>query len=111
MANHEARIVLLGRPSKLTKNKFKNNLLSEVNPTEIPKQFIEKIDVTFSSGQVVQFDTSKLKSNFTMEAVKDFLKQYDKNSRVGLIEITLDLEKIYNTLQRDSDTIFAKYFQ
>lgn len=103
--------MLLGRPSKLTKNKFKNNLLSEVNPTEIPKQFIERIDVTFGTGHIVQFDTSKLKQNFTMDAVKDFLKSYDKNSRVNLIEITLDLEKIYETLQQDADTIFAKYFK
>jgi len=110
MARSEARIVLLGRPVKGA-NKFKGDLLADINPTEIPKEFIEKIDITFSSGQVVEFKKQRIKKNFTMEEMSEFLKHFDAKGAVKLVEITLDIEKIYQSLQEGSDHLFGKFFK
>ena len=108
---NNARIVLLGKVSGHSKNGFKTNLLSEINPTEIPKQFIECINFTYDDDISVPFSVAKIKNNFTLEQLEKFLNEYDKNKRVSLIEITLDLEKIYAVLEEDANHLFSKYFK
>lgn len=110
MGKNFARIVLLGRSSKKVNSEFNKNLLGDVNPTEIPKEFIEKIDVTFSTGKIVEFRTDRIKENFTFEAVEDFLSEYNTKGHVKLIEITLDLDEVHKTIQTGTDSIFSKYF-
>lgn len=106
----EARVVLIGKSKNKKKHKNKSNLLSNINPTEIPKQFIDLITVTFDSGQVLNFDTTNIKSNFTITGMNEWLSKIDKKGIVSHVEITLNLDLIYETLQQDSDSIFAKYF-
>lgn len=107
----DARIVLLAKSVRGSKSKFKQNLLSDINPTEIPKQFIESVNITFDDKLIVPFSVEKIKNNFTVEQLETFLNGYDKSKRVTLIEITLDIDKIYQTLQYDSDHVFSKYFK
>lgn len=110
MAKNFARIVLLGRSSKKLDSELNKNLLGDVNPTEIPKEFIVKIDVTFNTGKIVEFTTDRIKENFTLEAIEEFLSEYNTKGQVKLIEITLDLDEVYTTIQSGTDNIFSKYF-
>ena len=110
MSKSFARIVLLGRSAKKVDGKFNKNLLGDVNPTEIPKEFIEKIDVTFNTGKIVEFTTDRIKENFTFEAVEEFLSEFNTKGQVKLIEITLNLDEVHKTIQSGTDSIFSKYF-
>ena len=111
MEKNIAKIVLLGRTSKKPANTHNKSLLADINPTEIPKEFIDKIDVTFSTGKIVEFSTSRMKDNFTFEAVEEFLKEFNAKGQVKIIEITLDLDKVHNAIQVGADSIFSKYFE
>jgi hypothetical protein len=110
MSKNFARIVLLGRSSNKVNSNFNKNLLGDIKPTEIPKEFIEKIDVTFSTGRIVEFEIDRIKVNFTLEAVEDFLSEYNTKGQIKLIEITLDLDEVHKTIQSGTDGIFSKYF-
>ena len=105
-----ARVVLIGKSKNKSKYKNRTSVLSDVNPTEIPKEFIEKISVTFKGGEVVDFNTDKIEKNFTMDDMQSWLNQIDTRGAIKLVEVSLDLDLIYETLQQDSDSIFAKYF-
>ena len=112
ITNGAARVVLIGKSRDKKKHKNKTSVLSNVNPTEIPKEFIDGIAITFEGDEekVVQFDTANIKENFTIDGMSDWLSKIDRKGLVKLVEITLDLDRVYETLQQDSDSIFAKYF-
>lgn len=103
-----ARVVLIGKSKN--KNKTQSNILQDINPTEIPKEFINKITLTFEGDQEIEFDPTGLKENFTVDGMNDWLSKVDKKGHVKLVEITLDLDLIMQSLQKGSDSIFAKYF-
>lgn len=105
-----ARVVLIGKSRDKNKHKHKTSVLSDVNPTEIPKEFIDGIAVTFDSEQTIQFDTSNIEKNFTIDGMNEWLSKIDRKGMIQTVEITLDLDLIYDTLQQDSDSILAKYF-
>ena len=108
MTSGAARLVLFGK-SKPRKNR-KNAILQDINPTEIPKRFIEGITVTFEGDQQLEFDTDNLDANFTVDGMSNWLNKIDRKGRIKLVEVTLDLDKIMQSLQEGSDSIFAKYF-
>ncbi len=108
MTSGAARVVLIGK-SKNGKNR-KNAILQDINPTEIPKRFIEGITVTFEGDQQLEFDTDNLDANFTVDGMSNWLNKIDRKGRIKLVEVTLDLDKIMQSLQEGSDSIFAKYF-
>ena len=106
-----AHIVLLAKSRKGSKyKKFKNDLLSEIYPTEIPREFVSCIEVFFNNQQSVQFDCDKLTPTFTMEQLKKWLSTHDTRDGIKVVEITLDLDKVYETLQHDTESILSKYF-
>ena len=108
MTSRAARVVLIGK-SKNGKNR-KNAILQDINPTEIPKRFIEGITVTFEGDQQLEFDIDNLDENFTVDGMSNWLNKIDRKGRIKLVEVTLDLDKIMQSLQEGSDSIFAKYF-
>jgi hypothetical protein len=108
ITNGAARVVLIGK-SKNGKTKS-NNILQDINPTEIPKQYIDSITVTFDTDQVMEFDTTNLEENFTVDGMTEWLNKIDRKGRIQLVEVTLDLDLIMTSLQEGSDSIFAKYF-
>jgi len=108
MTSGAARVVLIGKSKNGAKQK--SNILQDINPTEIPKQFIDAITVTFDTEQVMEFDTSSLEQNFTVDGMTDWLNKIDTKGRIKLVEVTLDLDLIMKSLQEGSDSIFAKYF-
>ena len=108
MTSRAARVVLIGK-SKNGKNR-KNAILQDINPTEIPKRFIEGITVTFEGDQQLEFDIENLDENFTVDGMSKWLNKIDRKGRIKLVEVTLDLDKIMDSLQEVSDSIFAKYF-
>jgi hypothetical protein len=108
MSRPMPKIMLLAKMSDITTNNFDLGILKDIQPTEIPKEFIFKVDVTFSTGKVVEFDTSRIKNNFTFDEIQEFLTEFDRKGLVRLIEITLDLAKVYKTIQQDCESIFSK---
>jgi hypothetical protein len=110
MSRSGPRIMLLAKMSDVRNINFDMDILKDIQPTEIPRDFIVRVDVTFSTGKRMEFDTSRINRNFTVDEIQDFLHEYDRNGLVQLIEITLDLEKIYKTIQQDCDSIFSKLF-
>ena len=45
-----------------------------------------------------------------MTDMQSWLNEIDRKGTIKLVEVSLDLDLIYETLQQDSDSIFAKYF-
>lgn len=105
-----ARVVLIGKSRHKDKHDRKGSILNDVNPTEIPKEFIDGISVTFDNKQIVEFDISTLEKNFTIEGMNNWISKIDSKGKIKKVEITLDLDLIYDNLQQNSDSIFAKYF-
>jgi len=105
-----AQIVLLARPSRNSEfRKFKKDFLSEIYPTDIPRDFVESIDLIFRNGKTISFDCSKLSPNFTMDELTRWLKEIENDS-LKTVEVILDIDKIYEVLKTDSEQILSKYF-
>lgn len=107
MSRPNPKIVLLADMKDLKNTNFDLDILRDIQPTQIPREFIVRVDVTFSGGRVVEFDTSRINKNFTVEEIQDFLYEFDRGGLVRLIEITLDLEKIYGVIQTDCNKILS----
>ena len=91
--------------------KAQSNILSQILPTEIPKQLIDQIQVTFKGGETVAFNTENIKESFSMEDIKDFLKKHDVKGHVELIEICIDVDHLYEQITQESGDILSKYFE
>lgn len=107
-----ARIVLIGKSSKKNKNTLKGSVLKDINPVEIPRKFISKIELVLEDNRSIEFNVNKiLTENFTIDAVEHFLSSVKNANNITCIEITLDLDLIYSTLQEDADNIFSAVFK
>ena len=104
-----ARIVLVGKSKNKAKFKDKS-FLTDINPTKIPKIFISKITVTFDDGKKRDFTTDNIDTTFTIDDMQGWLATVDTKNIISLVEITLDLDLIYDKIKQDADSIFSKYF-
>ena len=111
MASFSARIVLLGKSTSVKSKKIHKQILSTLQPTEVPKEFIDSITVTFSNNEVVPFDTSKLKGNFSLDEVHSFLKEHKAEDKVDMIEITINLDLVSSKLESSSNSLLDKHFK
>jgi len=109
-SGEQARVVLVGKSRDKGKFLNRNNFLSDINPTEIPKEFIHKITVSFDTGHEADFGTDNLEDTFTISHMHEWLSKIDRKGRIEIVEITLDLDLIYDTIKKNADSIFAKYF-
>ncbi len=110
MSSFSTKIVLLGKSTNKKSKKVHKDILNNIQPTEVPKEFIDSITVTFSNNEVVPFNVNSLKGNFSLEQVQDFLKEYKATEKVDLIEIALDLDYITKDLEEKSNSFLEKYF-
>ena len=110
MASFETRVVLLGKSTTTDSKKLHKEILNTISPTEIPKKFIDSIDVSFDDGQTIPFTTEGLKGHFSMEEVKEFLRTHDIKGRVELVEIVLNLDRVTANLKERSSDFLAKFF-
>lgn len=110
MASFETRVVLLGKSTTTDSKKLHKEILNNISPTEIPKKFIDSIDVTFDEGQTIPFSTEGLKGNFSMEEIKEFLRTNDVKGKVELVEIVLNLDLVTANLQEQTSDFLGKYF-
>jgi hypothetical protein len=101
----------LGKSTSKKSKKTHQQILNNIQPTEVPKEFIDSITVTFSNNEVVPFNIKDLKGNFSLEEVQDFLKEYKATEKVSLIEIALDLDYVTKDLEEKSNTFLNKYFE
>lgn len=111
MASFSARIVLLGKSTSVKSKKIHKEILNTLQPTEVPKEFIDSITVTFANNEVIPFDVSKLKGNFSLDEVHDFLKTHKAEDKVDLIEIAINLDLVTTKLESTSNAVLDKHFK
>ena len=111
MPSFSTKVVLLGKSTTKKSKQVHKEILNSIQPTEVPKEFIDSITVTFSNQEVVPFNVKNLKGNFSLEEVHDFLKEYKAVDKVELIEIALDLDYITKDLEEKSSSFLGKHFE
>lgn len=111
MASFQARIVLLGKSTSVKSKKIHQEILNTLQPTEVPKEFIDSITVTFANDEVIPFDVSKLKGNFSLDEVHNFLKSHKAEDKVDTIEIAINLDVVSKQLESKSNSLLNKHFK
>ena len=111
MSGKETKIVILGKSSSAIKDTRRAEILRNMNATDVPREYIDTIDVHLHDGRIVPFEVTELIDNFSLDELRGFLSAQAIKGKVELVEIFLDLDKIFTQLEAKTNTIFKDFFE
>tara|TARA_B100001105_G_C22364696_1_gene432062 strand:+ start:908 stop:1246 length:339 start_codon:yes stop_codon:yes gene_type:complete len=111
MPGKNTKIVILGKSSSAIKDTRRAEILRNMNATDVPREYIDTIDVHLHDGQVIPFEVDELIDNFSLDELRGFLSAQAIKGKVELVEIFLDLDKIFTQLEAKTNTIFKDFFE
>jgi len=111
MSNKETKIVVLGKSSSMTKDSKRKEILKDLDASDVPKEFIDVIKVYLSNGDIIPFEVASIVEHFSLDELRDFLRERKINNRVDLVEIYLDMDLIFTKLESTTNNIFKKHFE
>ena len=74
-------------------------------------EFIDVIKVYLSKGDIIPFEVSSIVEHFSLDELREFLRERKINNRVDLVEIYLDMDLIFTKLESTTNNIFKKHFE
>jgi beta-N-acetylglucosaminidase len=110
MPQYNTKVVLFGKSTTLKTKELHKSVLNQIEPTEIPKEFICNINLVMDDEQQVAFKIADSSGKFSIEEIKQFLVDKGVSNKVTFIEITIDLDKIATTLTEKTDSFLEKFF-
>ena len=111
MSGKDTKIVILGKSSSVIKDQRRAEILRNMNATDVPREYIDTIDVHLHGGEIIPFDVSATGENFSLDELRAFLNSQSIYEQVELVEIFLDLDRIFIQLEAKTNTIFKDFFE
>tara|TARA_Y100001937_G_C7117050_1_gene330655 strand:- start:2 stop:334 length:333 start_codon:yes stop_codon:yes gene_type:complete len=109
MSFKSTRVVLLGR--KTDEGESLSNLLGSIFPTEVPIEFIYKINLIFDSGETTEVLPEKLENPIYLDDPGFLLQELNINKPLDTLEVVIDLPSIKEKLSQATSTILDKYIE
>lgn len=110
MSQFNTRVVLFGKGTTPESKQLHKTILNQIEPTEVPKEFISAINLVLSNDQHVLFAMNNSKGNFSIDEIKEFLNEKQVSEQVSRIEVTLDLDAIAKKLTSTTNEFLEKFF-
>tara|TARA_B100001057_G_C22746044_1_gene909778 strand:+ start:918 stop:1208 length:291 start_codon:yes stop_codon:yes gene_type:complete len=95
----------------MTKDSKRKEILKDLDASDVPKEFIDVIKVYLSNGDIIPFEVASIVEHFSLDELRDFLRERKINNRVDLVEIYLDMDLIFTKLESTTNNIFKKHFE
>ena len=111
MPNKETNIVVLGKSTTTTKDSKRREILKDLDASDVPKEFIDVVRVYLSDGKIIPFEVNDIVDTFSLDELRDFLKEQKISHKVDLVEIYLDMDLIFTKLESTTNNIFKNHFE
>ena len=111
MPNKETKIVVLGKSTTTTKDSKRREILKDLDASDVPKEFIDVVRVYLSDGKIIPFEVNDIVDTFSLDELRDFLKEQKISHKVDLVEIYLDMDLIFTKLESTTHNIFKNHFE
>ena len=111
MPNKETKIVVLGKSTTTTKDSKRREILNDLDASDVPKEFIDVVRVYLSDGKIIPFEVNDIVDTFSLDELRDFLKEQKISHKVDLVEIYLDMDLIFTKLESTTNNIFKNHFE
>jgi len=96
------RVVLVGKQKNHQDYVDLCNLISDIRPSQIPREFIHTVLVTTQNNRLHELSNKQLSNGVDYENIEQYLSELGiKIPDVQLVEIVIDLEKTQQTLNHD----------
>lgn len=110
MSQFNTRVVLYGKGTTPANKQLHKTILNQIEPTEVPKEFISTINLVLANDQNLLFAIGSDKGNFCIDEIRDFLSDKGVSEQVARIEVTLDLDAIAEKLTSTTNEFLEKFF-
>ena len=111
MPNKETKIVVLGKSTTTTKDSKRREILKDLDAADVPKEVIDVVRVYLSDGKIIPFEVNDIVDTFSLDELRDFLKEQKISHKVDLVEIYLDMDLIFTKLESTTNNIFKNHFE
>ena len=111
MPNKETKIVVLGKSTTTTKDSKRREILKDLDAADFPKEVIDVVRVYLSDGKIIPFEVNDIVDTFSLDELRDFLKEQKISHKVDLVEIYLDMDLIFTKLESTTNNIFKNHFE
>ena len=101
--------MLLGR--KTNEGESLSELLGSIFPTEVPIEFIHKINLIFDSGETTEVLPSKLKNPVYLDDPGALLHDLNVRKSLDTLEVVIDLPLIKEKLTTTTADILDKFIE
>ncbi len=109
MSFKSTRVVLLGR--KTDEGESLSNLLGSIFPTEVPIEFIYKLNLIFENGESTEVLPDKLLNPVYLDEPGILLAELSINKPLDTLEVVIDLNSIKEKLSIASSNILDKHIE
>lgn len=107
--SHVPRVVLLGKNSGTNSEKTQK-ILSSIDPSEIPGEFLFSVFVTSTNGTRYQIDKKIIKRGISYKHIDENIRKLNIKEPIDVIEIVIDLGKVQSKLDEQSAEYLNKFF-
>jgi len=107
--SHVPRVVLLGKNSGSNTEKTQK-ILSSIDPSEIPGEFLYSVFVTSTNGTRYQLDKKIIKRGISYKHIDESIRKLNIKEPIDVIEIVIDLSKVQSKLDEQSAEYLNKFF-
>lgn len=110
MATRTPQVLLIGKGKSERAKKMKN-LLSLIEPSQIPSVFLDRVVITLDTGQQYQIETYQLGDNGVQyDKIEQEIAKLGVSKNLAKIEVVIDLDVAQETLENETNSILDKYF-
>lgn len=103
------KIVLLGKQSKTEDNNgIVGSILSKIEPSDIPTEFLHKITINTVEGNSYNVNDNQKKISYTN--IEQYIRQLGVKEDIESVEIVIDVDKVRQHIQKESASIFKNIF-
>ncbi len=103
------KIVLHGKQSKSNDSGIVKGILSKIEPSDIPTEFLHKIVVNTVGGD--SYSVNDNQKNISYTNIDKYIRQLGIKDDIESVEIVIDLDKVRLHLEKETNSILKKIFK
>lgn len=108
-SNETPKIILVGKSSGKTDNSTVKKILANIEPSDIPVEFIHSIMVTTEDGNI--YNVPEVKQDISYKNMEQYIHRLNIKGRVKLVEILINLDTVKEELEFETNKLLDKVFR
>lgn len=101
------KVLLLSK----AKNPVMQQMLKDIHTSVIPFQFLDSVFITVGNDERYKLQKTLLKDGLDYKNIESHLSSLGISREVSLIEVIIDLDNAYSTLQAETTAMLDELFE